>query len=95
MKKTFTNPILIRNSGFGDDVVIDLPSTGQAGDPDFPTNTPQSFARKSSLYGTSYSSADYIEWWSSMYELDPVNFSLDRFNELNAELRGDWMPSDR
>ena len=44
MKKHFTNPILISNYSIGDDdVVINLPSTGQAGDPDFP-DTPQSFA---------------------------------------------------
>ena len=95
MKKTFTNPILISNYSIGDDdVVINLPSTGQAGDPDFP-DTPQSFAGKSRLYGTGYSAGDYIEWWNAMYELDPVTFSLDRFNELNAELRGDWSPSHR
>ena len=95
MKKTFTNPVLISNSGFGDDVIIDLPSTGQAGDPDFPTSGAQSFAGKSRVYGASYSASDYIEWWNSMYELDPVTYSLDRFNELNAELQGDWMPSGR
>ena len=94
VKKVFITPVLHGGLTPGSG---DLPALHTAqGDLDGESGgTPSSYSSMLQLYGSSFSESDYIEWWTTMYALDPASFSLDRFNELNAELQGDWNPSRR